>query len=80
MYMSLSVKRKFPWRPWRLKLTLSLLKLEVLSQIVSYIGSGVSLMLGSNPEAAYKIKNHKSIDIGAGSVTWWLLQVQASCG
>lgn len=32
---------KFPERPWELKLTPSLLNLEVLSQVVSYIDAGV---------------------------------------
>ena len=33
--------------------------MEVLFQIVSYIGAGVSLMLGSIPGAAYKGKSIK---------------------
>jgi hypothetical protein len=33
--------------------------MEVLFQMASYIGAGVSLMLGSIPGAAYKSKNHK---------------------
>lgn len=43
-----------------------LLKMEVLFQIVFYIGAGVSLMLGSIPGAAYKGKYHKSLYMGTG--------------
>ena len=39
-----------------LNFTQPLLKMEVLFQVVSYIGAGVSLMLGSIPGAAYTIK------------------------
>ena len=35
--------------------------MEVLFQIVSYIGAGVSLMLGSIPGAAYTIKAHTQV-------------------
>ena len=54
-----------------------LLKMEVLFQIVSYIGTG--LMLESISAAAYKGKYHKSLYIGAGSALGWLVQVQAYC-
>ena len=54
--------------------------MEDLFQIVSYIGAGVSLMLGSIPGAAYKSKYHKSLYTGAGSAAGWLVQVQAYCG
>ena len=37
-----------------LNFTGPLLKMETLFQIVSYIGAGVSLMLESIPETAYK--------------------------
>jgi hypothetical protein len=48
--------------------------MEVLLQLVSYIGAGVSLMLGSMPGAAYAIKAHTQL---AGSAAGWLVQVQA---
>ena len=35
--------------------------MEVLFQIVSYIGAGVSLMLGSIPGAAYTIKAYTQV-------------------
>ena len=35
--------------------------MEVLFQIVSYIGAGVSLKLGSIPGAAYAIKAHAQV-------------------
>ena len=54
--------------------------MEVLFQIVSYIGAGVSLMLGSIPGAAYKSQYHKGSHTGAGSAAGWLVQVQAYCG
>ena len=36
-------------------------KMEVLFQIVSYIGTGVSLMLGSLPGAAYTLKAYTQV-------------------
>ena len=53
--------------------------MEVLFQIVSYIGAGVSLMLGSIPGAAYKSKYHKSLYTGAGGATGRLVWFQAYC-
>jgi hypothetical protein len=52
--------------------------MEVLFQMVSYIGAGVSLKSGSIPGGGYKGKYHKSLYIGIGSVVW-LVQVQAYC-
>ena len=52
---------QFPERSWKLTLTAPLLKMEVLFQIVSYIGAGVSLMLGSIPGAAYTIKAYTQV-------------------
>ena len=54
--------------------------MEVLFQIVSYIGAGVSLMLGSIPGAVYKGKYYKNLHTGAESAVGWLVQVQAYCG
>lgn len=51
--------------------------MEDLLQIVSYIGAGVSLILGPIPGAAYKGKTHKTLYIGAGSAVGWLVPVQA---
>ena len=51
--------------------------MEVLFQIVSYVGAG--LMLESIPGAAYKGKYHKSLYTGTGSTVGWLVQVQAYC-
>ena len=44
-----------------LNFTGPLLKMEVLFQKVSYIGAGVSLMLGSIPGAAYTIKAYTQV-------------------
>ena len=54
--------------------------MEVLFQIVSYIGAGVSLMLGSIPGAVYESECHKSLYTSAESVAGWLVLVQAYCG
>ena len=54
--------------------------MEFLFQVVSYIGAGVSLMLGSIPGAAYEGKYHKSLYIGIGIAIGWLFGVQAHCG
>jgi hypothetical protein len=54
--------------------------MEVLFQVVSYIGAGVSLILGSIPGAVYKSNYHKSSNMGAGSAVGWLVPVQAYCG
>ena len=62
-----------------LNFTGPLLKMEVLFQIVSYIGAGVSLMLGSIPGAAYKGKDQKSSGIDAGSTAGQVVQIQAYC-
>ena len=45
--------------------------MEVLFQIVSYIGAGVSLMLGSIPGAAYKGKYHNKL-IHRCRKCWWV--------
>ena len=44
-----------------LNFTGPLLKMEVLFQIVSYIGTGVSLMLESIPGTAYTIKVYTQV-------------------
>ena len=54
--------------------------MEVLFQIASSIGAGVSLMLGSIPGAACECKYHKSLYTGAGSAAGWVVQVQAYYG
>jgi hypothetical protein len=54
--------------------------MEDLSQMASYNGAGVSLMLGFISGATYKSKNHKSLYTEAGSAAWWLVWVQAYCG
>ena len=53
--------------------------MEVLFQMASYIGAGVSLMLGSIPGAAYKGKDQKSSGIDAGSTAGQVVQIQAYC-
>ena len=60
-------------------LTQTLLKMKVIFQIVSYIVTGVSLMFGSIPKAAYKSKYYISLYTGAGSATDWLVQVSLLC-
>ena len=58
MYMSLSSKHDVSCQGGleNLNFTEILFKLEVLFQIVSYIGASVSLMLGSISGAAYTTK------------------------
>lgn len=51
--------------------------MEVLLQIASCIGAGVSLRLGSISGAAYKGKYHKSSYVSGGSAAGWLVLVQA---
>jgi hypothetical protein len=46
--------------------------MEVLFQIVSYLGAGVSLMLGSIPGAAYIIKAYTQVQ---EVLFRWLVQV-----
>ena len=53
--------------------------MEVLFQIVSYIGAGVFLVLEPIPGVVYKVKYHKSLYTDAGSAAGWLVQVQAYC-
>ena len=69
MYMSLSSKHDVSCQGGleNLNFTEILFKLEVLFQIVSYFGAGVSLMLRSNPGVADKSKYHKSLYMDAGS-------------
>ena len=50
-----------------LKLYSTLLKMKVFFQMVSYIGAGIPLMLGSIPGTAYKSKYHKSLYTGVES-------------
>ena len=67
MYISLSTKKDVSSQGGlgRLNFTRPLLKMEVLYQLVSHIGAGVSLMLGSIPGATYKGKYYKSLYMGA---------------
>ena len=53
--------------------------MEVLFQIVSYIGAGVSLTLGSILRVVYKGKYHKSSYTGVGSAAGQLVHVQVYC-
>lgn len=53
--------------------------MEVLLQMVSCIGAGVVLMLGSIPGLAYKGKKQNSSYLDAGSVAGLLVRVQAYC-
>lgn len=49
-----------------------LFKMEVLLPMASYIGAGVSLMVGCIPGAVLKARNHKRSCIDVGSaVRWW---------
>ena len=68
MYMSLSARLDVSSQGGlgNLNFTRPLLKMEVLFQIVSYIGAGVSLMLESFPGTT-KSKYHKSSYRGVGS-------------
>jgi hypothetical protein len=50
--------------------------MEVLLHKASYLGVGVSPMLGSIPGAADKGKCHKSSYVGAGSAAGQLVPVQ----
>ena len=51
--------------------------MEVLLQLVSYIGTGVSLMSGSIPGVANTIKAYTQL---AGRAAGWLVWLQAYCG
>ena len=54
--------------------------MEVLFQIISYNGTGVSVMLESIPGAAYKSKHYRNSYTGAGSAAGWLVRVQVYGG
>jgi len=54
--------------------------MEILLQIVSYVGAGVSPVLGSILGAASKGKHHESLCVGAGSTVGGLVWVQPYCG